>query len=77
MTLIRGGDEAGRDPAIEPGDDTFRAVTQEFDELLLILRLNRQDVDKRRDVFRHRDGRIHGVLPKLALCLHHEDDSGD
>jgi hypothetical protein len=28
MTLIRGGDEAGRDLAIEPADDTFGTVTQ-------------------------------------------------
>jgi hypothetical protein len=55
MTLIRGGDEAGRDPAIELADDGFSIATQEFDELLLILRLNGQDVDKGRDFFRHRN----------------------
>jgi hypothetical protein len=64
VTLIRGGDEAGRDPAIEPADDGFSIVTQEFDELLLILRLNGQDVDKGRDFFRHRNCCVHGVLRK-------------
>src|ERR1700678_2678399 len=54
LTLIRGGDEAGRDPAIEPADDGFSVFTQEFDELLLILWLNGQDVDKGHDFFRHR-----------------------
>jgi len=29
MALIRGGDEAGRDPTIETADDTFSIVTQE------------------------------------------------
>jgi hypothetical protein len=40
MTLIRGGDEAGRDPAIEPADDTFSIVTQELDELRSVERTN-------------------------------------
>ena len=62
MTLIRGGDEAGRDPAIEPADDTFSIVTQELDELLLVLRLDGQDVDKGGDLFRHLYGRVHDVL---------------
>jgi hypothetical protein len=62
MTLIRGGDEAGRDPAIEPADDTFRIATQELDELLLVLRLDAQDVDKGGDLFRHLYGRVHDVL---------------
>jgi hypothetical protein len=62
MTLIRGGDEAGRDPAIEPADDTFSIVTQEPDELLLVLRLDGQGVDKGGDLFRHLYGRVHDVL---------------
>jgi hypothetical protein len=53
LTLIRGSDEAGRDPAIELADDTFSIVTQELDELLLVLRLDGQDVDKGGDLFRH------------------------
>jgi hypothetical protein len=32
MTLVRGGDEAGRDPTIEPADDTLSIVPQERDE---------------------------------------------
>jgi hypothetical protein len=71
MTLIRGGDEAGRDPAIEPADDGFSIVTQEFDELLLILRVNSQDVDKGRDFFRYRNCRVHGFSSKGgALCAY-------
>ena len=62
MALIRGGDEAGRDPAIEPADDTFSIVTQELDELLLVLVLDGQDVDKGGDRFRHLYGRVHNVL---------------
>jgi hypothetical protein len=62
MTLIRVGDEAGRDPAIEPADDTFSIVTQELDELLLGLRLDGQDVDKGGDLFRHLYGCVHDVL---------------
>jgi hypothetical protein len=69
MTLIRGGDEAGRDPAIELADDGFSIVTQEFDELLLILRLNGQDVNKGRDFFRHRNCRVQGVLLKVLLSV--------
>src|ERR1700689_1050248 len=76
MTLIRGGDEAGRDPTIEPADDTFRIVTQEPDELLLVLRLDGQDVDKGGDLFRHLYGRVHDVSlqKRCSLSLHHEDD---
>ena len=71
VTVIRGGDEAGRDPAIESTDDGFSIVTQESDELLLIFRLNGQDVDKGRDFFRHRNCRVHGVLLKdAALCAY-------
>src|SRR3984893_13584110 len=62
MTLIRGGDEAGRDPTIETADDTFSIVTQEPDELLLVLGLDGQDVDKGGDLFRHLYGRVHDVL---------------
>src|ERR1700678_2709107 len=62
MTLIRGGDEAGRDPALEPADDTFSIVTQKPGELLLVLRLDGQDVDKGGDLFRHLYGRVHDVL---------------
>jgi hypothetical protein len=62
MTLIRGGDEAGRDPTIERADDTFSIVAQEPDELLLVLRLDGQDVDKSGDLFRHLYGRVHDVL---------------
>jgi hypothetical protein len=69
MTLIRGGDEAGRDPAIEPADDGFSIVTQEFDELLLILRLNSQDVDKGRDFFHHRNCRVHGFSSNALLSV--------
>ena len=36
MTPIRGGDKAGRYPAIKPADDSFRIVAQELDELWLI-----------------------------------------
>jgi len=46
VALILGGDEAGRNPTIEPADDVFGIATQEFDDLFLILRLNGQDVDK-------------------------------
>ena len=62
MTLIRGGDEAGRDSTIEPADDTFSIVPQEPDELLLVLRLDGQDIDKGGDFFRHLYGRVHDVL---------------
>jgi hypothetical protein len=76
MTLIRGGDEAGRDPTIEPADDTLSIVPQERDELLLVLRLDGQDVDKGGDVFRHFYRRVHDVLlqKRCSLRLHHEDD---
>jgi len=76
MTLIRGGDEAGRDPTTEPAHDTFSIVTQESDELLLVLRLDGQDVDKGGDLFRHLYGRVHDVLlqKRCSLSLHHEDD---
>jgi hypothetical protein len=67
MTLIRGGDEAGRDPTIEPADDTFSIVTQEPDELFLILRLNGQDVDKGGDLFGDRYCRIHNILLQKEL----------
>jgi hypothetical protein len=58
MTLVRSGDEARRDPTIETADDTFSIVTQEPDELLLVLRLDGQDVDKGGDLFRHLYGRF-------------------
>jgi len=67
MTLIRGGDEAGRDPAIEPADDTFSIVTQELDELLLVLRLDGQDVDKGGDLFGHCYCRVDDILLQKAL----------
>src|SRR5580698_9393681 len=70
MTLIRGGDKAGRDPAIEPADDTFGTVTQELDKLLLVLRLYGQDVDKGGDLFRHLYGRVHdGLLEKRLVSV--------
>jgi hypothetical protein len=62
MALIRGGDEVGRNPAIERADDLFSIVTQELDELWLILRLNGQDVDKGGNLFRHRHCRVHGLI---------------
>jgi len=68
MTLIRGGDKAGRDPTIEPADDTFSIGTQEPDELLLVLGLDGQDVDKGGDLFRHLYGRVHDVLLQVVLC---------
>ena len=71
MALILGCDKAGRNPALELTDDAFSIVTQEFDELLLIFRLNGQDVDKGTDLFRHRNCRVHGILLKnVALCAY-------
>jgi hypothetical protein len=67
VALIRGGDEAGRNPAIELGDDILSTVTQEFDELLLIFGFNGQDVDKGGDLFGHRKCRAHDVLLQKAL----------
>ena len=43
--------DAGRNPAIELADDAISALTQQMDELLQILRLNGQDVDKGSDPF--------------------------
>jgi len=69
MTLIRGGDEAGRDPATELADDILCTLPQELDEPLLILRLDGQDVNKGGDLFRHRYGRVNDFSSKtIALC---------
>src|SRR5260370_6197757 len=69
VALILGGDKAGRNPAGEPGDDALRIATQKLDELLLILRLDGQDVDKGGELFRHSYGRVHTVLKALVSVL--------
>lgn len=75
MTLIRGGDEAGRDPAIEPADDTFSVVTQELDELLLF-----SDSTVRiliRVVTFFVTSMVVFIVfssKSVVLCPHHEDD---
>jgi hypothetical protein len=48
---IVGGDEAGRDPAIEPSDYVVRVLTQKLNELRLIFRLDGQNMDECRDLF--------------------------
>jgi tetratricopeptide (TPR) repeat protein len=69
VTLILGGNEARRNPAVELTDDALSIAPQELDELLLILRLNGQDVDKGGDLFRHRYCRVHDVLLQKALLF--------
>src|SRR5580658_8044334 len=70
MALIFGRDEAGRNPAIELADDALCTLTQQFDELLLIIWLNGQDVDKGSDLLRDRNYRGHGVLlGNASFCV--------
>jgi hypothetical protein len=70
MALIVGRDKAGENPTIELADDTLCTLTQQFDELLLIIWLNGQDVDKGSDLFRHRNYRGHGVLlGNASFCV--------
>jgi hypothetical protein len=64
---ILGGDKASRNPAIQPTDDVFSIATQKLDQLLLILRLHRQGVDKGSDLFGHRYCRVHDILLQKAL----------
>jgi len=70
MALIIGHDKPGRNPAIELADDALGTLAQQFNEPLLIIRLNCQDVDKGSDLFRHRKYRGHGVpLGNASFCV--------
>ena len=76
MTLVRGGDEGGRDPAVEPADDTFSIVAQEFDELCWF------SGSKVKTLIRVVTSFVTAIVvfmmfsskKRCSLSLHHEDD---
>ena len=61
--------EAGRDPAIEPGNDIVSVLTQELNELRLIFRLDGQKIDERRDLFRHCYCRVYGFSKNILFSV--------
>jgi len=77
MTLVRGGDEGGRDPAVEPADDTFSIVAQEFDELCWF------SGSKVKTLIRVVTSFVTAIVvfmmfrpqKRCSVSLHHEDDS--
>src|SRR6266702_6104744 len=73
------GVDAGRDEAGLLAEEGFGALLQELDQLLLVVRLNREDVDEGRDVAADANGRFHFRAPVLAVGRGHlggEQDAG-